>query len=160
MSRIFSDLFTYYDYDYEKGVEYTKEVQRRFKTHLAKRFNDSAGYPRWPWGLLNIVLIAFPSIFTYYSLLRKRAQPVPNSMPKPNLSATIPVFGIIHNNTRPRDPASNAFRRKQQELMVARIAGGQEKVKGMAWCSADNCTDPLPLYNVNWLASTIVGFGI
>ncbi|KAI4264395.1 MAG: hypothetical protein L6R42_000493 [Xanthoria sp. 1 TBL-2021] len=131
-----SALYTYYDYDYEKGVEYTKDMQRRFKTQLTE------------------------NIFTYYSLLKKRAQPVPNTMPKPNLSATIPVFGIIHNNTRPRDSASNAFRRKQQELMVARIAGGQEKVKGMAWCSADNCTDPLPLYNVDWLASTIVGFGI
>ncbi|KAL8924702.1 MAG: hypothetical protein Q9208_003892 [Pyrenodesmia sp. 3 TL-2023] len=142
ISWMWANLYTYYDYDYELGVEYSEDMQRRFRMLLTKKFYKNTG------------------IFTYYSLLKKRAQPVPNSMPKPNLSASIPVFGIIHNNTRPRDSASNAFRRAQQELMVASIAGGQEKVKSMAWCSADNCTDPLPLYDEEWLASTIVGFGI
>lgn len=85
---------------------------------------------------------------------------MPASMPKPNLPASIPVFGIVHNNTRPSDLASNAFRREQQELMVASIAGGRDKIEGMAWCSADNCTDPLPLYSHDWLASIIMGFGI
>jgi len=142
LSWMCAEIYPYYDYDYEKGVEYTVNMRRRFKKLLIKKFHDNAG------------------IFTYYSLIKKRAQPMPGSMPKLNLPASIPVFGIIHNNTRPRDLASNAFRREQQELMVASIAGGQEKVKGMAWCSADNCTDPLPLYNGEWLASTIVGFGI
>ncbi|KAL8639856.1 MAG: hypothetical protein Q9226_008821 [Calogaya cf. arnoldii] len=142
VSWMCANLYTYYDYDYEKGVEYSKDMQLRSRMLLTKKFYKNAG------------------IFTYYSLIKRRAQPVPNSMPKPDFSESIPVFGIIHNNTRPRDSASNAFRREQQELMVSSIAGGREKVKSMAWCSADNCTDPLPLYNQDWLAGTIVGFGI